>query len=372
MSGARANSAWRELSLLRIIALGLAGPKAATPADVVARLGCLQAQDLSGVLESVALRTVSADVDEAGAALDAGTVVRSWPMRSTLHLVAPRNLGWMLALTRARMESRLTARHRQLGIDAAMVDRAGEVALEALSQRETLSRADLLSLWEPEGVTAVRQRGPHLIMSLSIRGLIVQGPRHPSRVAEQLFVRTSRWIPDPLPLGRADALATWVGTYLRSHGPAPVEEFARWTGLSPADARLGLAAVESTLAPLDMDGRRYWMAPETPDLLAAHRKEAEAVLLLPGFDELLLGYRDRSATLPTAQADQIAPGGNGMFRPTVVDRGQVVGKWAWTGRNGYWRIKAEPFTQFTVRQQRGIERQADVRRRPIARGHSGG
>jgi hypothetical protein len=88
------------------------------------------------------------------------------------------------------------------------------------------------------------------------------------------------------------------------------------------------------------------MDPATPARLTAARAEAEGVLLLPGFDELVLGYADRSCTVPAEFAERIVPGGNGMFRATVVHAGTVVG----VGRAGRRKgapIELEPFGELT-------------------------
>jgi len=127
---------------------------------------------------------------------------------------------------------------------------------------------------------------------------------------------------------------------------ATVHDLARWAGLPLRDARAGLAVVRRQLAALDVDGVEHLLDPEVPDRLAACREEAEDVVLLPGFDEFVLGYRDRSTILAPEFAERIVPGNNGMFRPTVVLGGQVIGTWQWTGRGAKRVVAATPFTSF--------------------------
>jgi uncharacterized protein YcaQ len=275
-------------------------------------------------------------------------------MRGTLHLVPPRDLSWMLSLTRPRMEAGAARRREQLGIDDALYERARDLAVAALGERGPLSRADLGALWEPAGLTGVPGRTYHLLHLLAVREEIVQGPPHPSRPGEQLFALFADWIPDPIRLDREEALAAWVTRYFRSHGPATAQDFARWAGLPVTDARRGLAAAGAELACVVADGVEHWLDPATPDLLVTHRAAAEAVLLLPGFDELLLGYTDRSATLPPQWAEAVVPGKNGFFRPTVLHRGVVVGTWARVGKGRAVRVEATPFTRFTRAQEAAL------------------
>jgi Winged helix DNA-binding domain len=68
------------------------------------------------------------------------------------------------------------------------------------------------------------------------------------------------------------------------------------------------------------------------------------VFLLPGFDEFVLGYGDRGAVLDPEFADRIVPGGNGVFRPTVVLGGRIVGTWRRASKGA--TVEAEPFTAF--------------------------
>jgi hypothetical protein len=118
--------------------------------------------------------------------------------------------------------------------------------------------------------------------------------------------------------------------------------------------------VRDQLTALDVDGVEHLLDPATPDLLAACRREAGAVFLLPGFDELVLGYADRSCTVPPAYAERIVPGGNGMFRPTVLSDGRVVGTWRRTGSGTRREITAEPFTTFPARVARAVRDRAET------------
>lgn len=356
-----------ELALLRVVAQRLAGPRPASPADAVAHLSALQGQDLAGAVRSVALR-VAAPADpptpglhtpEVLESLASGAVVRSWPMRGTLHLVAARDLAWMLSLTRHRMEAHSARRREQLGLDDAAVARARDLAEAALADRRTLTRAELLAVWAEAGLLPTPGRAYHLIALLAIREVLIQGPPHPTRPSEQLFAAFGDWIPNPHRLDPDEALATWVADYFRGHGPATVQDFARWTGLPIREARRGLGAAlaerrpgHRELARVVVDDTEYWLDAATPDLLATHRRDAEAMRLLPGFDELLLGYADRTATLPARWAEAVVPGKNGMFLPTVLHRGVVIGTWARHPR----AVLATPFTRFTREQVAALAR----------------
>jgi inactivated superfamily I helicase len=171
-------------------------------------------------------------------------------------------------------------------------------------------------------------------------------------------VLCDEWIPAPRRLERDEALAELALRFFRGHGPATLAQNARWAGVGRTDLRRGLAAVRGSLTALDVDGTEHLLDPATPELLDAVRAEAAGAFLLPGFDELVLGYADRSAVLDPEFADRIVPGGNGMFRPTVVHRGRIVGTWGRIGSGTRRRVVAEPFTEFDAALTAAIEEQA--------------
>lgn len=302
-----------------------------------------QAQDLPGALTSVALRTRAAGRADVTAALDRGEIVRSWPMRGTLHLMASDDAGWLSALAAARAARGQNARRVQLGLDDATLDRAHELAAGSLAGGKRLTRAELFAVWSGAGIATDGQRGVHLIYHLAQAGLVCLGPLDGG---EQRLVLVEEWVPGARRPEREEALAELALRYFRSHGPATVADLARWTKLTLTDVRAGLTAVRDRLERVVVDDTEYFMDPETPTLLAAHRERAGGVLLLPGFDEFLLGYADRGAALPPEHAGRVVPGGNGVFRPTIVRDGQVIGTWRHTGRGAKRTIEPTPFTRF--------------------------
>jgi hypothetical protein len=333
----------RDLALLRLVAQRIAGQPFESAVDAVGWLTALQAQDYRGAITSIALRTNERTRTAVEAALNSGAVVRSWPMRGTLHFVLAEDLRWMLALTAERLITGAAARRANLELDMATIERAGDLASAALEGGKRLRREELLAIWNEAGLLTIGQRGYHLIWHLAQAGILCFGATNGN---EQEIVLLDEWAPNPRRLEREEALGEWALRYFRSHGPATAKDFAWWTKLTMKDVKTGLALARAQLDSMVVDGVEYFMDPRTRELLDCYRQSAEGLFLLPGFDEFILGYQDRSAALPAEFAGRIVPGNNGMFLPTVVLCGQVEGTWKRVRRGAKQTLLTAPFTAF--------------------------
>ncbi|CAI3802317.1 winged helix DNA-binding domain-containing protein [Pseudarthrobacter sp. MM222] len=326
---------------LRLASQGLLEPGKANVGGAVRGMTAMQAQDLQAALWAVGQRVPGSRLDDVRNALDRGEIVRSWPMRGTLHLLAPEDLKWILDITADRLIRGMAGRHRELGISAADVDAAAEAGLQLVSNGGAASRAELFEAFEMAGQSMAGQRGIHLLGILCQRGLLVQGPLAGN---QQLVVAFADWIKVSRSLDRAEGIAEWLLRYLRSHGPATERDFSWWAGIPLTEVRTALAEVKGQLVELEFEGARYWLAPETAALLdGGGVPGARSVLALPGFDEFLLGYTDRSLVLPPEHANKIVPGGNGVFRKTIVAGGRVIGTWRGPGTRRDAAVVPEPF-----------------------------
>src|SRR5690606_10007263 len=121
------------------------------------------------------------------------------------------------------------------------------------------------------------------------------------------------WAPESKRLERDEALAELARRYFTSHGPATVPDLARWSGLNITEVKQGLADVRSELVEEIIDGQSYWQSASARPVT----DRSAGLYLLPGFDEYLLGYKDRGAVLDAEHQQKIVPGNNGVFRPTI-------------------------------------------------------
>lgn len=319
------------------------------PGQVVAHLGALQAQDYPAALWAIGLRLKDAAtkslVEEAIAARH---LVRTWPMRGTLHFVAAADVRWMLKLLTPRIISATAARQRQLEVDPAVLARSRQLFIEALQGDKQLSRAEMYQVLAQGNIVPTGQRGIHIIGRLAQEGLLCQGSY---RDTQPSFALLDEWLPPGRALERDEALAELALRYFNGHGPATLPDFERWAGLKISDARAGLEMVKARLRREELNGQTYWLAPGDP----AFPPEVAAVHLLPGFDEYVLGYKDRSAVLEAHYFQKVVPGGNGIFMPTLVSNGRVVGLWKRSIKKGLRSFTPEPFTSLSPAEVKDFE-----------------
>ncbi len=334
---------------MRLAAQRVASSEFTSVAEVVHWMTAMQAQDLAGALWSVGLRLPGSSLAAVEDALRGGSIVRSWPMRGTLHLVAPEDLGWMLSLTTERLVKASTARRAALELDDHQLGRAREATVAALTGGRAFRRERMHDIFAQVGISPDGQRGYQVLWYLAQTGTLCFGPPDGT---QQTFALASEWIASPRELEHDEALGEFAFRYFRSHGPASIRDFAWWASLTLRDARIGVATARDRLTTLDRDGDPLYVA-------AGMESEPtrDGIRMLPGFDEYLLGYQDRTPQLAPEHIERILPGRNGVFRPTIVQDGEVIGTWkrALTARGV--ALTADLFAGSGDRVTRGVERE---------------
>lgn len=328
-----------EIQALRMRALLLneadatPGSRDVTVASIIEWLGAMQAQDVASGLWSFGVRmpgSVEADIN---AALERKEALRTWPMRGTVHFVPARDAKWMVQLMGVRPLAGAAKRRESLGLTDQVVELAVDTLRDALTGGKRLTRAECIGALEEAGISIASQVGYHLLWYASQLGVTCVAP-HVGK--DQTFVLLDEFVTDPHTPQRDEALGIMALRYVRGHGPVTVKEMARWTGLGVRDCRIGievagdsLESVRTDVGPMLVAAPLLDTATSLTDATADHGSQH---LALPGFDEYMLGYGDRSLMLEPAQFQAVVPGNNGVFRSTLVRDGRVVGTWKRTMR----------------------------------------
>ena len=330
-----------ELRLRRLLAQRLAGPAATSVHQVVRGVGALQAQSTRAARLAVRARSAGLTAAAVDRACDAErSVVRTWAMRGTLHMLPTEDVGWLVALLGPVFAAAGRRRRLQLGLDEDTCERGLRAIAKVLAGQRPLSRAELVGQLAGEGVALdPRSQAPaHLIAYAANRGLVCRGPDLDGD--EPSYVLLADWVGERRELAPEAALAELARRYLAGHGPAGADDFAAWSGLPVREARYGFELVAGELDVLRAGDQRLWtLAAAARD---ARDVERPSVRLLGHFDAYLLGYRSRALVLDRRFARRIQAGG-GMVQPALLVDGRVVGTWRQQRRRDRLTVQVEPF-----------------------------
>ncbi|MCE7066186.1 winged helix DNA-binding domain-containing protein [Dyadobacter sp. CY326] len=335
-----------ELLRLRLYNQQISHHPSETPEQVVSWMCAMQAQDYAGAKWSIGLRMPGKKETDIDDAIAKKAIVRTWPMRGTLHFVAADDVRWLLKLLTPRIISGTAGRRRQLELDENALNKSRDVITRALEGGKQMMRSEVYALLEANGISAGEQRGIHIINHLAQKQVISHGIHNDK---QPTYVLLDEWIPSSKNLEGEAALSELALRYFRSHGPATLNDFVWWSGLRISDARLGLNSASDLLEKIELNDKIFWLNPDHPPL-----GELESAYLLPGFDEYMLGYTDRTLILDTQHASKIVPGNNGMFMPTIVVNGKVEGLWKKALKRDQISIEIFPFGKITNAKMKAI------------------
>lgn len=324
---------------------------ATTPAGIISRMVAIQAQDYLGAKWSIGLRLPGLKDSDVDQAIASKSIIRTWPMRGTLHFVSAADARWMLRLLTPRIISGSAGRHRQLELDEATFNKSMDLLIQAMEGGKQLMRNEVYKILEDNGIPTIGQRGIHIIDYLAQKQILCHGLHNEKQATYVLF---DEWITESKNTEGEEALAEIAYRYFISHGPATINDFIWWTGLKVSDAKSGLNSVANRLQSFEINGKIYWAGTDLPDL-----PKTNTAYLLPGFDEYMLGYTDRSLSLAPMYFSRIIPGNNGVFMPTIVINGKVEGTWKRTLKKDKVVVEIFPFSKLTASKIKSVTKEAE-------------
>ncbi len=325
------------IALRRLYQQRLSQNPFATPDEVVAWLGAVQAQDYAGAKWALGLRMQHATDDMIEQAFADGTILRTHLLRPTWHFVTPADIRWILELTAPRVNAVNAYMYRQLELDDALFVRSNAVIARALEGGQQLTRAELGLALAEAGIVAEGMRLGYIVHRAELDAVVCSGPRRGKQFTYALLDERA---PQARRLQRDEALAELTRRYYTGHGPATVRDFVWWSGLTVADAKAGLEMVASHLAHELIEGQTYWFSASMPPAA----EPTEAAFLLPTYDEFLVGF----ASFGESRQGGRDAGKKVVFDSTLVIGGQVVGSWRRTFKKGAVVVEVAPFAPLSA------------------------
>ena len=154
---------------------------------------------------------------------------------------------------------------------------------------------------------------------MEIEGLLCSGEM---QGREATWALLSERVPTICSLTPEEALKQLALKYFRSHSPASLEDFVWWSGLPKTQCRKALALIAPEIEEIKVEEEMMYLYHNTLDC----PDYAKMVLLLPPYDEYLIGYKSRWVALEKKHTAK-AHNNFGIFNPVILHEGRVVGNW---------------------------------------------
>jgi len=331
---------------LRTAAQHLHRPQRRAVVDLVRHLTGVQAQVLSAAALAFRVRTVGLTAEQVDRArLHEWSIVLTWAMRGTLHLIAVEDFGWLQPLV---IQPRVANAHRRLkeeGVPTDQVAKAVRLIARMLEREGPLLRSEIAERLRRESIRTEGQAIAHLVWLAAAEGLICYGP---DRDGEQCFVLVRDWVGKPRPIEREAALAELAVRYLTAHAPAAPADLAFWSGIRLTDANRAWKAIQDRLLAVEtMRGTRWGLRSRVGPAPNG------IVRLVPAFDEYLLGWKERDIVAPAHHWAKINRGG-GWLHPVVLHDGRAAATWRMVRSTKTLRLEVNPFSRITPAELRSI------------------
>ena len=278
------------------------------------------------------------------------SIVLTWAMRGTLHLVAAEDYGWLVPLV---TEPSIANAHRRLKQEGGAADHPAKAVglIEQMLQREgPLTRGEIAERLSRHRIRTEGQAIAHLVWLAAAQGVICLGP---DRGREQCFVLVRDWLGEPKPVDHDAALAELAVRYLTAHGPAQPVDLAFWSGVRLSDAKRAWNGIEDRLVEVRTARGARWM------LRSQKEKAPQGMIrLLPTFDEYLLGWEDREFAVSAQHWKNVNRGG-GWLHPVIVVDGRVLGTWGTEGTAKGLRLRIRAFAPLAPASSLGIRTETE-------------
>jgi hypothetical protein len=284
-------------------------------------LGAVQAQDYPNAKWALARRTKGLTDAEVEREIASGAILRTHVLRPTWHFVLPEDARWMLELTAPRVSQAMGSYNRKLELDAKLFRRSHAVIERVLRDGQHLTRAELKAALQRARIDVSSvQRLAHIVLQAELDRVVISGAPRGAKSTYALF--DSRVPPSP-PRERDDVLCELARRYFSTRGPATLQDFAWWSGLTVDDAKRGVEANGKAFVREMFDDRPHWSAGSG----TAPTRWRRVAHLLPNYDELFVGFKNRTAFARRLRLTKEDARVDALLGHMVFVDGQIVGGW---------------------------------------------
>ena len=335
-----------NIAQIRLYNHQLLSKKFSAPEDLVEWKGAVQAQDLNMAKWAMGMRLNDSIMQDIDQAINLGKITRTHILRPTWHFVSSKDLHAFLSFSAPRIKLIAASRHKQLEINDALLKKSHSIIIKTISVNGYATRENIVEAFKIENIALNNNRTAHILMLAELDGIICGG-----RIVNKKhsYVLINNHIPDPGKINKTVAMAKLAVQYFRSHGPATIEDFTWWSGLSIKEVKNTMETIKDKIERLEVNNHIYWMCPE-------HEFGGydNPYLIIPAYDEYLISYKDRSAVIDTGKLKS-AVSSNGIFRPVILKNGIVKGIWKRMIEKHTISIEINMFEKYFKEDRRNIE-----------------
>ncbi|MGE5264673.1 MAG: winged helix DNA-binding domain-containing protein [Acidobacteriota bacterium] len=282
------------------------------------------------------------------------SIVRTWCMRGTMHLLAADDLDWLLsALAPSVRESGLRWLARRGGLEHTRAVQVLDAAHAILKRQGPLTRPELMEQMAVKFGNDIKSAAAGVVHLNGVLGRVCFGPMQRT---DRTYVALDGWLGRKVSLSDQPDYIELARRYLSGYGPATPRDLAAWWGIGVTRAQSAWAQLQKELVELRVQGEATWLLASQSALLSEVHP-IRRVILLPAFDTYLLGYRDRDFAVPPKYQRRVFHGGE--IVPVVLVDGCAAGTWRYETRGKQIRITVTPFSSFRPEIRGLISEEAD-------------
>lgn len=315
--------------------------------DAVNSLGAIQAQEYQGGLWSIGMRVENATELDVEKAVEDKLLIRTWPMRGTLHLVPAKDVKWMLKHLTPRITERLKNVHKKNGVDEKVLLKAKNLFAKALEGGKQFTRTEMYQVLNKNGIATKNMRGVLILSELAMEGLLCFGVHKGN---QQTFTLLDEWITDSNEYEREEGLSILANRFFTSHGPATINDFAWWSGITIEDA---IIALSGTKLPSEIIEGQTYVMPTTKEV-----KDVQSSHLLQAYDEYTIAYRNNTGLIIKSEYLKNYSIENG-FTSSFIVNGEILGTWKKTIKTDNVVVHTKPFTKLDDTQAKLVKDSAE-------------
>lgn len=306
---------------IRLLNQQLSAPQFSSPEEVVSHFGAMQAQDYRMMRWAVEMRTKRPSSRAFAEAFNGGKIVRLHLLRGTWQLVAAEDYRWMLDLCapKARQVIKGWMHSNRIHISESELADVRSIIVGAAEKTGSVTKEDIVEALAERHISMDDHRLSYHIRFAETDGVLCSGDLHPSKATYALACDR---IPQSGRIGRDEGLALLARRYFQSHQPATFEDFVWWSGLGVGDCRRGVELLGGEISHVQWQGRDFYLT----EGCRTRGFRRGGYLLLPPYDEYLIGYKSRDISLPPEHKHH-AHNNSGIFHPVVALDGTICGNW---------------------------------------------